>query len=291
MKILHTVSIFIILAATQVARGEIEVFLKLGSVSPSVNQGQVVASGTKFRTGPDGLIVLEESWRAQDGDLQRSGTCTRWTIISGGASKKVKSKAGSRCRRDDDLDQSIARAMNLQKTVSTVVVFVGAGGKADEITNDPRGEVARLRVLAQQVNLRNGEYTIQQKDTGRYLDAHEVNSRDYALVTRPRQNNDTQRWIISRIGPKTYTIRQKSNGRYVDAHEYRGKDYGLVTRTRQDNDTQRWIVRLDGPATYTIQQKSNNRFVDAHVTSTKDHAVVTRKAQRNDTQRWILRRK
>ena len=42
-------------------------------------------------------------------------------------------------------------------------------------------------------------YTIQQLNNGRFLDAHESESRDYSVVTRTRQNNDTQRWIIRRL--------------------------------------------------------------------------------------------
>ncbi|MEM9001551.1 MAG: hypothetical protein AAGB24_14910 [Bacteroidota bacterium] len=41
-------------------------------------------------------------------------------------------------------------------------------------------------------------YPVQQKSTYRYVDAHEgVN--DNKVVTRTRQNNDTQRWIIKPV--------------------------------------------------------------------------------------------
>ena len=40
-----------------------------------------------------------------------------------------------------------------------------------------------------------GLYTIQQKSTRRYMDAHEE-GRDYSVVTRDRQKNTTQQWII-----------------------------------------------------------------------------------------------
>ena len=39
-------------------------------------------------------------------------------------------------------------------------------------------------------------YTIQQKSNGRFVDAHEIEGKDFALVTRTAQNNDTQRWLI-----------------------------------------------------------------------------------------------
>jgi hypothetical protein len=88
-----------------------------------------------------------------------------------------------------------------------------------------------------------GTWEIRQKSNGRYLDAHEISSKDYAVVTRPVQNNDTQRWLLDRFQSATgtfYRIRQKSSGRYLDAHEISSKDYAVVTRPFQSNDTQRW---------------------------------------------------
>jgi hypothetical protein len=134
--------------------------------------------------------------------------------------------------------------------------------------------------------LQPGVYTIQQQSNGRFVDAHEIAGKDFALVTRTAQNNDTQRWILTPLGG-VYTIQQQSNGRFVDAHEIEGKDFALVTRTAQNNDTQRWVLTHSG-GPYTIQQKSNRRFVDAYESAGKDFALVTRTAQNNDTQRWIL---
>jgi hypothetical protein len=136
--------------------------------------------------------------------------------------------------------------------------------------------------------LQPGVYTIQQRSNGRFVDAHEYAGKDYGLVTRAAQNNDTQRWILRPVGG-IYTIQQKSNDRFVDAHEYAGKDYGLVTRTTQNNDTQKWILMHLDDNIYTIQQKSNGRFVDAHDSAAgRDFALVTRAAQNNDTQKWIV---
>jgi hypothetical protein len=136
--------------------------------------------------------------------------------------------------------------------------------------------------------LPTGVYTIQQQSNGRFVDAHEIAEKDFALVTRPAQNNDTQRWIVTPSDNDTYTIQQLSNGRFVDAHEIAEKDFALVTRTAQNNDTQRWIVTPSGNNTYTIQQRSNGRFVDAHEIEGKDFALVTRPEQNNNTQRWII---
>lgn len=139
------------------------------------------------------------------------------------------------------------------------------------------------------VTLQLGVYTIQQGSNGRLVDAHEIEEKDFALVTRLSQNNDTQKWIFTPAGG-IYTIQQGSNGRFVDAHELAGKDFGLVTRLQQNNDTQKWILTHLGNDIYTIQQLSNGRFVDAHVPeANKDFAVVTREAQNDDSQRWFLK--
>jgi hypothetical protein len=84
-------------------------------------------------------------------------------------------------------------------------------------------------------------HTNQQLSTGRYVDAHEIAGEDYRLVTRPRQDDDTQRWVLLPVGDGSVTLRQLSNGRFVDAHEIAGEDYQLVTRERQDDNSQRWI--------------------------------------------------
>jgi len=131
--------------------------------------------------------------------------------------------------------------------------------------------------------------TIQQKTNMRYLDAHEIKGKDYRLVTRPKQNNKTQKWKITSLGNNVFTLNQLSNGRYVDAHEYSKKDFGLVTRGEQKNNTQRWIVKQVGKNLFTIQQKSNGRYMDAHVTKERDYEVVTRTFQNNNTQRWVIK--
>jgi hypothetical protein len=41
-----------------------------------------------------------------------------------------------------------------------------------------------------------GLYTVQQKSSARFMDAHEIEEKDFALVTRPEQNNNTQWWLI-----------------------------------------------------------------------------------------------
>ena len=137
------------------------------------------------------------------------------------------------------------------------------------------------------LSLQPGTHTIQQKSNNRFVDAHEIAGKDFALVTRPAQNNDTQRWILRPVGG-VYTVQQKSNARFMDAHEIAGKDFALVSRPAQNDDTQRWMLMHSGNDVYTIQQLSNGRFVDAYEEAGKDFALVTRPAQNNDTQQWIL---
>jgi hypothetical protein len=143
------------------------------------------------------------------------------------------------------------------------------------------------------LTLQPGLYTIQQQSNGRFVDAHEHSGEDFGLVTRPAQNNDTQKWVLTRFGGPymggLYTIQQKSNGRFVDAYQSSGDDFALVTRPAKNNDAQRWIVTPSGNNTFTVQQKSTGRFADAHEIEEKDFALVTRPAQNNDTQRWLIK--
>ena len=134
-----------------------------------------------------------------------------------------------------------------------------------------------------------GRYTVRQKSSSRFLDAHEGPNNDWRLVTRTEQDNDTQRWILNQVG-MVATLQQKSSGRYLDAYTTTGNDFSAVTRPAQENDTQRWVLLpLPGiPSASTIQQLHNGRYLDAHVVGAQDFSVVTRTAQDNDTQRWLL---
>jgi len=135
----------------------------------------------------------------------------------------------------------------------------------------------------------NGVYTIVQKSTGRYLDAHTSEANDWNVVTRPRQFNATQAWIITPLGGGIFTLQQQSNGRYLDAHTSEAKDWSAVTRPIQNNNTQRWILTSLGNDTYTIQQNNNGRYLDAHTSEANDWSAVTRTSQNNNTQRWIIK--
>lgn len=148
-------------------------------------------------------------------------------------------------------------------------------------------DLAGIRELYTPTLLAAGTYTIRQKSSGRFLDAHEIADKDFHLVTRPAQNNDTQRWLLAPVGT-VYSIRQKNNGRFLDAHENAANDFKLVTRPAQNNASQRWVVMPSSAGSFTIRQLSNLRFVDAHEIDSQDFRLVTRPAQNNDTQRWLL---
>jgi hypothetical protein len=134
-------------------------------------------------------------------------------------------------------------------------------------------------------------YTIQQQSNGRFVDAHDEEAgKDFNLNTRPKQDNDTQRWILNHLGQNEFTIQHKSTGRFVDAYEFQD-DFSLVTRFKENSDTQHWILT---PITvfYTIQQLSTGRFVDAHDGAWgpfEGFTMNTRGKQDNDSQVWILK--
>jgi Ricin-type beta-trefoil lectin domain-like len=120
----------------------------------------------------------------------------------------------------------------------------------------------------------------------RFLDAHEIPQRDFNVVTRPFQNNNTQRWRLTNVGGNVHTIVQVSSGRFLDAHEIASLNFRVVTRPQQNNDTQRWRLFDFGGGFFTIQQVSSGRFLEA--TLDGDFQVVTRPASGSNEQTWRL---
>jgi hypothetical protein len=119
-------------------------------------------------------------------------------------------------------------------------------------------------------------FNIIQTASGRFLDAHEIEERDFNVVTRPRQDNDSQRWFTIKEG-NLFRFQQVSSGRFLDAHEYSDADFRVVTRPRQENNTQLWSMNvIDGHNRFTLRQASSGRFLDAYVSETQDYQVVTR---------------
>ncbi|MCW5719469.1 MAG: RICIN domain-containing protein [Bauldia sp.] len=76
----------------------------------------------------------------------------------------------------------------------------------------------------------NGTYTIQQRSSGLFLDAHEVSAEAFFVVLRPRQTFDsTQLWRIVDYGGGFVTIQQVSSGRFLDATINAAVNYQVVT--------------------------------------------------------------
>lgn len=76
----------------------------------------------------------------------------------------------------------------------------------------------------------NGLYTIQQRSSGLFLDAHEVSAEAFFVVLRPRQTFDsTQLWRIVDYGGGFVTIEQVSSGRFLDATINAAVNYQVVT--------------------------------------------------------------
>ncbi|MEX2375448.1 MAG: RICIN domain-containing protein [Dehalococcoidia bacterium] len=121
---------------------------------------------------------------------------------------------------------------------------------------------------------------------GGYVDAYVTGDRDFRMVTRGYQDNDTQSWRVNGVGDGNYTISQLSTGRFWDAHESADRDFQLVTRERQNSNSQRWKLEQQEDGYYTIMQVSTGRFVDAYDTVSEDFRMVTRPKQSNNTQRW-----
>jgi hypothetical protein len=131
--------------------------------------------------------------------------------------------------------------------------------------------------------------TIVQAAGPRFLDAHEIAERDFNVVTRWPQNNNTQRWVVTQVQGSLHRIQQVSSGRFLDAHEIPSLDYRVVTRPRQENNTQLWRLYHVGGNFFEIQQDSSKRFLEAYISPEKDFQAVTRPERFGDNlQLWRI---
>lgn len=138
--------------------------------------------------------------------------------------------------------------------------------------------------------LESGVFTLQHTgNSSQFLDAHEIQQRDFNVVTRQFQNNNTQHWVLTNMGSGLYTIMQVSSGRFLDAHEIPELDYRVVTRQEQDNNTQLWRLIDYGGAFFTIQQVSSGQFLEAYIDQGHDFQAVTRPERFGDNlQLWRI---
>jgi hypothetical protein len=183
---------------------------------------------------------------------------------------------------------SVKQAQDVWDTLGQAVKGRGWEEVSEVIVGSIAAHVAAVASLPE------GTY-IQQKSTGKYLDAYhsDLFFRDFGVVLRSQQDNDTQKWIIESTGKDaagnekdTFFIIQKSSGRYLDAYQGKDKDFRLVTRLRQDNKTQQWKLTSLGNDAFGISQVGSGRNADAH--NSGDFWAVTRDQQDNDTQKWIV---
>ena len=158
--------------------------------------------------------------------------------------------------------------------------------------SDPYGVYWIMDLNSFGVDTLGGIYKMQQKSTGRYVDAYLDSDHDYTLVCRGPQEDDTQKWIFKKdkenIYDNVYTIQQKINGRYVDAYESLDLKYKMVTRELQNNDSQKWILTNLNDNVYSIQQKSTGRYADAYEVSSENYKLFTELWQGDYSQQWIL---
>ncbi len=148
-------------------------------------------------------------------------------------------------------------------------------------------DLAAIRQLYPTVLPTEGVFTIRQKSSGRFLDAHEIEEKDFRLVTRPAQDDDTQRWLLRPVAA-VHTIRHKNSGRFLDADQFGFGGFRAVTRPATSDDAQRWIVTRISIGSVTLRELSNNRFLDAYEVAEQDFAALTRPAADNDSQRWFM---
>lgn len=118
------------------------------------------------------------------------------------------------------------------------------------------------------------------------LDAYDYAGMDFRTVIRPSQNNATQWWGLTKVGPDLYRITQLATNQYLDAYDYDGSDYASVTRPFQNNNTQLWRVYDYGGGFATIQQVSTGRFLEGRVFG--DMRVVTRPYSGSNAQTWRI---
>ena len=264
VSLLLTVLAAAILFSASVSAQVVRFIYGTGFTPETLQDGDMLQDGTWIEADTETIVVLNNRWSFGN------GVCDDWVIIRG-KRHRVEPGNTNECKEFGQGNE-LAQAIGGKSMVGRVRIFMFSDGKADSPTpenlqslerdlqalkqqseSDPPSpaELARLeerRRIAEQALSEErargglkGVYTIQQKSNGRYMDAHD-GSKDNAVVTRNKQNNNTQRWIVTPLGNSTFTVQQKSNGRYLDAHEG-SHDNAVVTRNKQNNNTQRWIFK------------------------------------------------
>merc|ERR1719262_612041 len=98
-----------------------------------------------------------------------------------------------------------------------------------------------------------------------YLDAWQDSWHDYDVVMRQAQGDDSQKWLVTKVGENEYTIQQKATMYYLDAWEDWSHDYRAAMRQAQGDDSQKWIITQPGAnEECSIKQKATMRAMDAY---------------------------
>lgn len=176
-----------------------------------------------------------------------------------------------------------ARAISAGLGATTAALFLGSYSA----TADPIGSLGDLNPEAQ---IEESSIVEIQGGGLMFLDAHETPDRDYNVVLRTYQGNDSQRWLMTDMGGGLYTFMQMNTGRYLDAHEIPELDYRVVTRPRQTFDqTQLWRVYDYGGGFVTIQHYNTGLFLEPTLDPAYDHQVVLRPERPGDNlQVWRM---
>ncbi len=204
------------------------------------------------------------------------------------AQKSLEDKAKDLGLDLNELESSKAEPLNFSgKAEEETFLAVANNGTSTSPSSPPYGGVIIVDPLIKNYP-KSGLYTIRQKSNNQYLDAHTYDKKDYSVVTRPYQGDNTQKWYLHKLSGNTYTLKQHSSRRFVDAHDTADKDYNVVTRGAQNNDTQKWILNYVSNNVYTIKQKHSGRYLDAHDIASRDFSAVTRPRQNNKTQQWLI---
>ncbi len=128
-------------------------------------------------------------------------------------------------------------------------------------------------------------YFLQQKFDNRYLDA--LTSSSYSAMTKLKESDDTQKWIITKLTGDEYRIQQVANLRYLEGQNS-SSNYIVSSKEYKNSSAQIWIIKpvINQNDFYTIQQKSTLRYLDADTNG--NFAAKTNIFQSDNSQYWKI---
>lgn len=124
------------------------------------------------------------------------------------------------------------------------------------------------RVQKRQKALEPGKYVVQQKATGRQLDARSQDKPGPTTVTtREIEFSETQHFIFRRLLGMVYSITQESSGRLLGAKPNQSPDQNgtVMTRGLTKDSAQRWMLVRQGYDEFVLIHIASGRVLDAYV--------------------------